>query len=580
MKSKLIILIAAVAAVCVSCEKKFEQLSKNPYALEQNTARAESFVQPILYKTEYNLVSVFHSTTSHLMQYCVSTSSDVTSKIVANYSIPEGTSDDVWSGLYIQYGNACKMYETATREQSKSMQAVALVLKAMLITQITDTYGDVPFTEAGLISLTGSEENKYTTRYDPQKEIYRSVIIMLEDANELFASSEDLSFSSICDLTYNGNLEQWRRFGNALYARVLNRIAMKVVEENNGVVELDDKWDFIEVRSKLAELYACFLSGGGDYPTMRDRSDAALVPFDYNNESAHTPFYSTTSGNWNATAACDVVMRRMLDYEQKVDVEGITYYTWKSPEKGGHAVDPRWDCYFRKVCGAPTQMLSEAQKRFFDGAEHKSSAGNSSIGRITNGDLSSAISGKTFNIKNADHFALMNFSELLFIFAEAGARGYIPAIGGLSAYLDLFQSAVTQSILEWRTDMNADTQDVVDYVSHVINGEKFSGNTFYSGNALEAILTQKWISTFFVGTEAWSDYRRTGYPLLKTNGPAAENKGILPTRLRYPSDEVYRNTVTHQEALDRWLGGTNNIQTDMWWASTEESYANRLKGRQ
>ena len=579
MKKSYILSLCAVLALLVSCSK-FEKMSENPYALEQNEGKAESFVQPILFKTEYNLASVFRSTTAHLMQYAISTSSDVTSRIVANYNIPEGTSDDIWSGLYIQYGNARKMYEAAVREQSKPMQAVSLVLQSMLITLITDTYGEVPFEEAGLISLEGSQRDHYTNRYDTQKDIYRGVIVMLEEANELFAASEETSFSDICDYTYHGNLDRWRRFGNSLYAKVLNRIAMKVVEEDGGVLPLDEKWESVDVRSKLAELYACFLSGGGDYPLMRSREDSALVPFDYNNEFAHTPFYSITGGIWNSVAVCDVMMRRMLDTVEKVDSDGVTYYTWKQPDAGGHPADPRWDCFWRKPSGAPTQMLSEVQKRFFDSGDHKSSAGNSLIGRMTNGELASTITGMTFNLKNADHYALMNYSELCFIFAEAGARGYILAASGLGVYLSLFRQGISESILEWRPDLSAESAEVVDFVNYISNGERFSGQTFNSDNAIEAILTQKWISTFFVGIESWCDYRRTGYPLLKTNGPAAENKCILPTRLRYPSDEVYRNTVTNKEALDRWLGGTNNIQTDVWWASTAESAAIRLKGRQ
>ncbi len=578
MKAKYIILtVAALAAL--SCNK-FEKLSQNPYALESGQGKAESFVQPMLYKTEYNLASVFRSTTAHLMQYAITTSSDVTSRIVANYNIPEGTSDDVWSGLYIQFGNARKMYETAVREESKSMQAVALVMESLLISLISDTYGDVPFEDAGQIILTGAEPDKYTTGYDSQKDIYRSVIIMLEEANALFAESEDLQFSPICDRTYAGDLDKWRRFGNALYAKALNRIAMKVIEEDEGILELDDKWGAISVTAKLSELYGCFVSGAGTYPTMRDRSDGALAFFDYDDEYAHTPFYSITSGIWNSVAACDVLMRRMLDTTEKVDSDGITYYTYLSPEKGGHPVDPRWDCYYRKTGAAPTQMLSEAQKRFFDSDEHKSAAGNSLVGRMTNGEVASGITGKIFDVKNPSHYAIMNFSELCFIFAEAGARGYIADASSYGAYQGLLKRGVTENILEWRSDLDSESPEVIDYVNYVLNGEQFSGSSFNSGNALEAILTEKWISTFFVGIESWCDYRRTGYPLLKTNGPAAENKCILPTRLRYPADERYRNVVTYQEALDRWLGGTNNIQTDVWWASTAESQANRLKGRQ
>uniref|UniRef100_UPI003FEDE85A SusD/RagB family nutrient-binding outer membrane lipoprotein n=1 Tax=Candidatus Cryptobacteroides bacterium TaxID=3085639 RepID=UPI003FEDE85A len=83
----------------------------------------------------------------------------------------------------------------------------------------------------------------------------------------------------------------------------------------------------------------------------------------------------------------------------------------------------------------------------------------------------------------------------------------------------------------------------------------------------------------FVVFESLCDYRRSGSPVLKNNGEAADNYYILPTRLRYPADEKYRNPVTYQESLDNWLGGTNNMRTDVWWASTAESRNNRLRGR-
>ena len=128
MKAKYIIL-AAAALAALSCNK-FEKLSKNPYAMESNQGKSESFVQPMLYKTGYNLASVFRSTTSQLMQYAITTTSDVTSRIVANYNIPEGTSDDVWSGLYIQFGNGslrakvCALTESCRKEDAAGMYEI------------------------------------------------------------------------------------------------------------------------------------------------------------------------------------------------------------------------------------------------------------------------------------------------------------------------------------------------------------------------------------------------------------------------------------------------------------------------
>jgi len=573
-----------LALSTTSCEK-FDDMSKNPYALYD--APSESFVHPIMFKAQYNLISVFRSTTALLMQYGVSTNSEVSSRVIDNYNIPEATTDDIWSAFYVQWGNAMSMYQKAVEEQNEPMQAVALILKAFLITHITDTYGDVPYSEAGQLPLEDAI-SKYTTEYDSQKDIYKGVIIMLEEANELLSLTEKIQFNAICDKTFGGDLDKWRRFGNSLYARVVLRIAMKVLEEDGGVLELgDDKWQAISVKGKLGELYASFTSGGGDYPQMRSRADRPMIPFSDQNEPEHTPFYTTTSGTWNTLAVSDVLCRRMLDTNEKIDSDGITYYEWKSSETaGGHIEDPRYDCWWRKVNGMPVQLLNDARVRFLDAAEHKSAAGNSKVGRMVRGKTASgdpepsALTGKVYDLQNASYYPLMQYSELSFIYAEAGARGWVNSISGIGAYLALLKQGITESILEWNPYVTAESPEVVAYVNHCVNGELYSGNTFNSDNAVEAILTQKWLAEFFIGIESWCDYRRTGYPILKTNGPAAANDCILPTRLRYPSDEVYRNSEAYPKAINGWLGGSNNIKTDVWWASTIESYNTRLKGRQ
>ena len=584
MKKTFIFTLVSVLLLSASCSK-FDDMSKNPYALYE--APAESFVHPIMFKTQYNLISVFRSSTILLMQYGVSTNSEVSSRVIDNYNIPEGTTDDIWSGLYPQWGNAVKMYDTAVKENNPSMQAVALILKSFIITHIADTYGDVPFKEAGAL-ITNSNAGYYTA-YDSQKDIYRSVVVMLEKANDLLANSTVTSFSSICDKTFGGDLDKWRRFGNSLYARVLMRVALKVIEEDGGILDvsdIDEDLGAVAVKSKLAELFACFQSKGGDYPQMRSRADRPLVPFSDQNEPEHTPFYTTTSGNWNTVAVSDVLTRAMLDYTKKTDSNGQVYYEYKASSDGGHVEDPRYDCWWRKFNGMPVQLLNDDRVKFLDATEHKSQAGNSKIGRMVFGKDSagnpspSAITGKVYDLQNAPYYSLMNYSELAFIYAEAGARGWISSISALGGYLGLFKTGITESILEWNPYVTADSDEVVGYVDWCANGEKYSGKTFNSSNAIEAILTQKWLAQFFVGIESWCDYRRTGYPLLKTNGPAATNNNILPTRMRYPSDEQYRNPSSYPVAVNGWLGGTNNIQTDVWWANTTVSTNTRLLGRQ
>ena len=584
-----LVIFMTLLSLSTACSK-FEDMGKNPYALYD--APSESFVHPVMFKTQYSLINVFRTSTALLMQYGVSTNSEVSSRVIDNYNIPEATTDDIWSTLYLQWGNAMQMHQKAIEEGDQAMQAVALILKSFLITHITDTYGDVPFSEAGQLVLK-EDEGVYSTSYDTQKDIYREVICMLEDANEMLAATERLQFSAVCDKVYGGEFDKWRRFGNSLYARVLMRVAMKVVEEDGGVLELNEKWEAIAVAQKLGELYNSYQNGSGDYPQMRSRNDRPMVPFSALNETEHTPFFTMTSGNWNTLAVSDVLVEWMLDTDEKVDSDGITYHQYKPSRYNvlspgaGRVEDPRYDSWWRKANGMPVHLLNDARVRFLDSDEHKSQAGNSRVGRMVRGknpstgvEEPSAIWGKIYDLQNADKYPLMQYSELAFIYAEAGARGYINSLSGFGGYMNLLKKGISESILEWNPHVTAEDPMVVEYINYCVNGALYSGQTFNSDNAIEAIMTQKWLAQFFIGIESWCDYRRTGYPLLKTNGPAAGNDQILPTRMRYPSDELYRNPQAYPEALDRWLGGTNNNKSDVWWAATSESYQNRLKGRQ
>lgn len=541
--------VAAAAILLTACSK-FDNMNKNPYALYD--APAESFVQPILYNTEYTLVSRSYDLLSELMQYSVNYNTEVTSQMNYNYSITESVDASIWLGLYPQAGNAEYMLHQAEKEDNPAMKGVALILKTLVMSNIVDAYGNVPYFDALKIALQKDTLN-YTTRYDDMKLIYADMFALLEDANAAFVKAEELKnsgeipqtdFSALCDYMYEGNVEKWRRFGNSLYLRLLMRAAMKV-EEDGGVMDMSgtEHPDF-SIVNKIAELYDCFNSGSGDYPLMRDRKDAAVVGFSKNNSALYTPFYAVTSGNWNSVIACETLVKEMYNTKKGL-------------------ADPRYYYYFTKPLGAPTQLFKSNLDAFL--AKNVSAAGNSKVGRYPNGN-----SGQIGNLKNADRYALMNYSELLFIFAEAGQRGWLNI--SYPVVKKIYLEAVTESALEWNTTESAESEDMTKFIG-ILSDE------IEADNALEKILTQKWVSMFWVGIESWCDYRRTGYPVLKTNGEAADNNYILPTRLRYPADEKYRNPVTYQESLDNWLGGTNNMRTDVWWASTAESRNTRLRGR-
>lgn len=141
---------------------------------------------------------------------------------------------------------------------------------------------------------------------------------------------------------------------------------------------------------------------------------------------------------------------------------------------------------------------------------------------------------------------LMTYSEMLFVLAEATLNGTYTA--GLSAkeYLDM---AIMASFDQYELEMPAGYLD-----------DKEAD--------LETIMTEKWKALFGQGIEAWTEYRRTGYPILPSASPDAifANSGQVPTRLRYPESEYSLNRA-NVEAGTSMNGGSDDKLTKLWWAN-------------
>ena len=152
-------------------------------------------------------------------------------------------------------------------------------------------------------------------------------------------------------------------------------------------------------------------------------------------------------------------------------------------------------------------------------------------------------------------YALMKYDEVLFIFAEAMQRGWIAGDAGT-----YYRNAIRASVKYW--DGVAESLTIPDVVI-----ENFLANVPYDGT-LETIIDQKYVALFWVGYEAWAEYRRTGYPALEI-GSGTFNDHILPTRLVYPTNTVETNKNNYNAAVERlrsYYGGADDMKTPVWWS--------------
>jgi hypothetical protein len=88
------------------------------------------------------------------------------------------------------------------------------------------------------------------------------------------------------------------------------------------------------------------------------------------------------------------------------------------------------------------------------------------------------------------------------------------------------------------------------------------GVVYNPATALQQIMTEKWVHLYLNGFESWTDWRRTGFPVL-TPAPSAVQSGGIPLRHRYPTTENTVNKTNYQAAV-ALLGGDTNY-TKIWW---------------
>lgn len=198
--------------------------------------------------------------------------------------------------------------------------------------------------------------------------------------------------------------------------------------------------------------------------------------------------------------------------------------------------DPRMQLYFRTI--ANDTVSPGSYKGLLNGPDASQTS-------ISIADYS--LAGTIFRENTgALKFAYISSWETHFLLAEAAERGLIAADPKV-----IYETAVQQAFDYWNTPLPAS------YLSNGAASYKLNG-----ANGLEQILEQKWIANILNGYESWVEYRRTGFPQLKTIA-ASLNNDLIPVRMPYPSDEQALNRDNFLQAAAATNGNSINAKT--WW---------------
>ena len=158
-----------------------------------------------------------------------------------------------------------------------------------------------------------------------------------------------------------------------------------------------------------------------------------------------------------------------------------------------------------------------------------------------------SLTGRIFREDAAKYKAnFMTSAEMNFLLAEAAERNLIT--GDAKTF---YENGIKQSFDYWGATLPTDylLRGSVEY--------KSAGN-----NPIEQIILQKWLANIANGYEGWIEYRRTGFPKLKTIS-ASLNQNLIPVRMPYPTSEDALNNANFKAISDKT--NKNSVNSPVWW---------------
>jgi len=170
---------------------------------------------------------------------------------------------------------------------------------------------------------------------------------------------------------------------------------------------------------------------------------------------------------------------------------------------------------------------------------------------------------------------VMEAAEIYFLRAEGALRGW--DMGGSAE--DLYNEGINTSMNQWGITSNS----AIDAYTNSSNTPKALNDKWKTPPAgdipvrfdaagtferkLEQIITQKWIALYPDSWEAWSERRRTRYPvglpLVQSLNPDIPVDGIM-RRLMFTTGEISSNAAA-VDAARKLLKGPDNNATKVWW---------------
>lgn len=459
----------------------------------------------------------------------------------------------IWTSFYTQSLKNIidAQYRTAEDAEKVNINSVLRIYRVYLMSIITDTYGDAPFSEAGL----GFLEGKFNPKYDKQEDIYNAFFLELEDAVNKIDPTKDKVTG---DLIYAGDVTKWQQLANSLRLRFAMRISnvnptkAQTEFENalaaNGGVITDASSDAL-----IKYMTIAFSFGQEAYSDYRGNSLSQLL---FGNDPANNPSY-----------LCSTFFNQLYNSgdPRTFKISRCYYDGLMSATSPDNRVDITQEMIEKGIDFSPRDPGAYSWEPWPTGYDSDICAELAVNNPSVTATMAREVEPKLANnfLKSDNPGVVMTSAEVKFLMAEATVKKW--NVGSVSAE-DLYKQGV-RAAMDFLTDNYGCTATTDAEFDTFIQDKGAFGHT--DNQKLEAINTQAWILHFTNPAECWANVRRSGYPKLKS--PAEYGFGQyltggteIPVRLCYPVLESSYNKKNYNEAIER-MGGTDNWHSLLWW---------------
>ncbi len=413
-------------------------------------------------------------------------------------SPPPGASEPLHGILQ----NLDEIIKKSTEDNNLYYRGIAKVLKAYTFSQLVDAFGDVPFSEAN--KLDDPENSIIYPKFDDDAEIYPQLLVMLDEALADLGSADGGPLQpGDDDVIYGGDIELWMKAANTIKLKLYTqtRLVINVGTEVNALLGAPE--------NLIASTSESFLLPYGTLGATDDRNPA------------YGEYFATQRSNHISPWFYEILKGRNTLINNGNPDPRVPYYFYNQLRADE---PPENQTEYRDGAFATIYFGSVGPDRDRNNQNTLTTLGvYPAGGRFDDGEGGGPVNTTGVDGQSgtgAAPYRFITYADRLYLEAELIQAGLVAGDARAvleKAVLESFRMvdavvgyASLNQTVPALVDGATPTPEVQTYIDKVL--AEFDGGT--AAKKMQVIMTQKWIQSFGSAVDAYSDYRRTGYPIM------------------------------------------------------------------